>query len=129
MKATNKIIKYTLKIKTEERKGNWPKELQMVLWSYNTTPRSTTGELTFTLTYGCKVMVPVEIGAGSFRRDNYNFEGNEVKQRLYLDLVEETRASSQIILAAYYNTKVKAFPLKVGDLVLRKMMPNMRVRG
>ena len=39
-------------------------------------------------------MVPVEIGVGSFRRDNYNPNDNEVNIRLYLDLVEETRAAS-----------------------------------
>ena len=40
--AINKIIKHTLKAKLEESKGNWPDELPRVLWSYNTTPRSTT---------------------------------------------------------------------------------------
>jgi len=42
--AINKIIKHTLKAKLEEKKGDWPEELPMVLWSYNTTPRTTTGE-------------------------------------------------------------------------------------
>ncbi|XP_063942182.1 uncharacterized protein LOC135149932 [Daucus carota subsp. sativus] len=36
--AVNKIIKHTLKAKLEEKKGCWPEELPMVLWSYNTTP-------------------------------------------------------------------------------------------
>ncbi|WOH00578.1 hypothetical protein DCAR_0519944 [Daucus carota subsp. sativus] len=89
--AVNKIIKHTLKAKLEEKKGCWPEELPMVLWSYNTTPRSTTGETPFTLTYGCEAMVPVEVGAGSFRRDNYDPENNEVNHRLYLGLIEEVR--------------------------------------
>lgn len=61
---------------------------------------------------------------------------NEVNHRLYLDLVEEVRATSQLKLVAYqqrtrkyFNGKVRARPLKVGDLVLRKMMPNMRTPG
>lgn len=66
MEAVNKIIKHTLKTKLEESNGNWPEELLMVLWSYNTTPRSTTRESPFVLTYGCEAMVPVEIGAGSY---------------------------------------------------------------
>ncbi|XP_074347130.1 uncharacterized protein LOC141685956 [Apium graveolens] len=50
--VVHKIIKHTLKTKLEERKGNWPEELPKVMWSYNTTPRSTTGETPFMLTYG-----------------------------------------------------------------------------
>ncbi|XP_074327395.1 uncharacterized protein LOC141665314 [Apium graveolens] len=129
-KAVNKIIKHTLKAKLEEKKGYWPEELPMVLWSYNTTPRTTTGESPFTLAYGCEAMVPVEIGSGSFRRDNYNPTDNEVNHRLYLDLVEEVRATSQLKLAAYqqrtrkyFDKKVRARPLQVWDLVLRKSSP------
>ncbi|XP_074336436.1 uncharacterized protein LOC141673582 [Apium graveolens] len=47
--AINKIIKHTLKAKLEESKENWPEELPKVLWSYNTTPRSTTRETPFSL--------------------------------------------------------------------------------
>ncbi|XP_074378382.1 uncharacterized protein LOC141719919 [Apium graveolens] len=50
----------------EEKKGAWPEELAQVLWSYNTTPRTTTRETPFSLVYGCEAMVPVEVGAGSF---------------------------------------------------------------
>ncbi|XP_074363508.1 uncharacterized protein LOC141704072 [Apium graveolens] len=78
-------------------------------------------------------MVPVEVGSRSLRRDRYTEEVAEVNQRLYLDLLEETRQNSQLRLAAYqqrtaryYNKKVKGQLLKVGDLVLRKVMPNTK---
>ncbi|XP_060974106.1 uncharacterized protein LOC133039271 [Cannabis sativa] len=78
--VVNKIIKHTIKGKLEERKGVWPDELSQVLWSYNTTPRSTTGETPFLLTYGCEAMVPVEIGAEAIIvRDVFNVEQNEEK--------------------------------------------------
>nr|XP_017221509.1 PREDICTED: uncharacterized protein LOC108198257 [Daucus carota subsp. sativus] len=131
--AVNKIIKHTLKTKLEDSKGNWPEELPMVMWSYNTTPRTTTGESPFVLNYGCEAMVPIEVGAGSFRRDYFEKQDNDVNQRLYLDMIEEIRATSQIRLAAYqqrtaryYNSKVKAHPFQVGDLVLRKVVLNNR---
>ncbi|XP_074327404.1 uncharacterized protein LOC141665323 [Apium graveolens] len=118
----------------EEKKGAWPEELAQVLWSYNTTPRTTTGETPFSLVYGCEAMVPVEVGAGSFRRDNYDSQANEVNHRLYLDMIEETREEAQIRIAAYqqrtarhYNSKVRARTFKVGDLVLRRVMPNTKV--
>ncbi|XP_074352598.1 uncharacterized protein LOC141691736 [Apium graveolens] len=118
----------------QKKKGAWPEELAQVLWSYNTTPRTTTGETPFSLVYGCEAMVPVEVGAGSFRRDNYDSEANEVNHRLYLDMIEETREEAQIRIAAYqqrtarhYNNKVRARTFKVGDLVLRRLMPNTKV--
>ena len=132
--AINKIIKDILKAKLEESKGNWPEELPRVLWSYNTTPRSTTGETPFSLTYECEAMVLVEVGAGSIRRDHYDPQANEVNHYLYLDMIEETREDTQARLAAYhqrtaryYNRKVRTHPLKVGELVLRKVMPNTKV--
>ncbi|XP_074337424.1 uncharacterized protein LOC141674612 [Apium graveolens] len=96
-------------------------------------PRSTTGETPFMLTYGYEAMVHVEVGSGSLRRDCYRKEEAEFNQRLHLDLLEETRENSRLRLAAYqqraaryYNKKVKGQLLKVGDLVLRKVMPNTK---
>lgn len=124
----------TLKAKLEEKKGRYPGELPIMMWSYNTKPRTTTSETPFTLTYWCEAMVPVEVGASSFRRDNYDAENNEVNHKLYLDLNEEVRDTAQLKIVAYqqrtskyFEKKVRARPLMVGDLVLRKMMPNMRV--
>ncbi|XP_074360446.1 uncharacterized protein LOC141700634 [Apium graveolens] len=78
-------------------------------------------------------MVPVEVGSRSLRRDCYGKIDDEVNQRLHLDLLKETRENSQLRLAAYqqrtaryYNKKVKGQLLKVGDLVLRKVMPNIK---
>ncbi|XP_063947521.1 uncharacterized protein LOC135152038 [Daucus carota subsp. sativus] len=118
--AVNKIIKHTLKAKLEEKKGCWPEELPMVLWSYNTTPRSTTSETPFTPTYGCEAMVPVEVGAGSFRRDNYDTENIEVNHRLYLDLIEEVRDTAQLKLDAYQQRTRKYFDKKVRDRPLKR---------
>ncbi|XP_074347265.1 uncharacterized protein LOC141686107 [Apium graveolens] len=120
--------------KLEEKKGDWPEEMPMVLWSYNTTPRSTTGETPFMLTYGYEAMVPVEVGVGSLRRDLFVEEDAEVNQRLYLNLLDEARTNSQLKLVAYqqriaryFNKKLKFVPFKVGDLVLRKVMPNTKL--
>ncbi|XP_074360391.1 uncharacterized protein LOC141700577 [Apium graveolens] len=119
--------------KLEEKKGAWPEELAQVLWSYNTTPRTINGETPFSLVSGCEAMVPVEVGAGSFRRDNYDSKANEVNHRLYLDMIEETREDAQIRIAAYqqrttrhYNSKVRARTFKVGDLVLRRSCQTLR---
>ncbi|XP_074323553.1 uncharacterized protein LOC141660466 [Apium graveolens] len=131
--AVNKIIKHTLKTNVEERKGKCLKELPKVLWSYKTTPRSTTGESSFMLTYAYETMVPVEVGSGSLRRDHYAEGDAEVNQRPHLNLLEEARENSQLHLVAYqqrattyYNKKLKEKLLKVGDLILWKVMPNTK---
>ena len=46
-------------------------------------------------------MIPVEVGDGSFRREQYDPETNEVNHCLYLDMIEEVRANTQIRLASY----------------------------
>ncbi|XP_074373590.1 uncharacterized protein LOC141713931 [Apium graveolens] len=129
--AINKIIKHTLKAKLEEKKGDWMEEMPMILWSYNTTPRSTS---LFLLTYGYEVMVPVEVGVGSLRRDLFVEKDAEVNQRLHLDFLDEARMISQLKLIAYqkriaryFNKKVKYVPYKIEDLVLRKVMPNTKI--
>ncbi|XP_074347042.1 uncharacterized protein LOC141685863 [Apium graveolens] len=106
----------------------------MVIWSYNTTPRSTTGESPFMLTYEYEAMIPVEVGVGSLQRDLFIEKDAEVNQRLHLDLLDKVRMKSQLKLAAYqqriaryFNKKVKSVPHKVGDLVLRKVMPNTKI--
>ncbi|XP_074351417.1 uncharacterized protein LOC141690522 [Apium graveolens] len=78
-------------------------------------------------------MVSVEVGSGSLHIDRYAEEDVKIDQGLHLDLLEETRDNSQLRLAAYqqnaaryYNKKVKGHLLKVGDLVLQKVMPNTR---
>ena len=62
-------------MKLEDLKGRWADELPEVLWAYTTTAR-TTGETPFSLTYGYKAMVPVEIRARSLRKENYDLEQN-----------------------------------------------------
>lgn len=59
-----------------------------------TTPRTTTIESLFTLTYGFEAMVLVEVGAGSLRRNNYDPRNNEVSLKMYLDTIEGLIADS-----------------------------------
>ena len=42
-----------------------------------------------------EAMVPVEVEAGSLRRDNFEQEANKVNQRPHPDMVEEVRRESQ----------------------------------
>ena len=124
---TNRIILHGLKTCLNNAKGLWAKELNSVLWAYRTTPRTTTGESPFNLTYGSEAVLPVEITLQSFRIDHYDYQTNSKQRRTDLDLLEEIRQQANMKMvvfrqkmAKYYNSRVKARTFRVGDLVLRR---------
>ena len=47
-----------LKKRLDDAKGKWVEELSRVLWMYRTTPRRSTREIPFSMTYGAKVVIP-----------------------------------------------------------------------
>ena len=49
-------------------------DLLEMLWAYRTTARSITRETPFSLAYRYEAMVPVKLGAGFLRRDNFDPE-------------------------------------------------------
>ena len=85
----NKVIKHNLKMKLENLKGRWADDLPKVVWAKTAITWSTTRETLFSLAYGYEAMVPVELGAGSLRRDNFNPEQNMILQRRELYFLEE----------------------------------------
>ena len=89
VEALNKIIKHNLKTKLEDLKEKWVNKLPEVLWAYRTTIRTPTRETLFSLSYGYKAMVPVEIRMSSLRRKNYNQDENHLLQRSELSFLEE----------------------------------------
>ncbi|GAU47368.1 hypothetical protein TSUD_403710 [Trifolium subterraneum] len=57
--STNKVILQGLKKRLEAAKRLWVEELPMVMWSYHTTPHSSTQETPFKMMYGSDVMIPI----------------------------------------------------------------------
>ncbi|KAF8106166.1 hypothetical protein N665_0146s0012 [Sinapis alba] len=94
--ATNKTIIDGIKKRLDLKKGHWADELDGVLWSHRTTPRSATAKTPFSLAYGVEAMAPAEV-------NNY-----------------------QHLAESYYNKKVRSRPLQLGDLVLRKVFENTK---
>ena len=52
VEAVNKVIVSGLKKRLDDAKGKWVEGLSHVLWTYRTTPRKSTGETPFSMTYG-----------------------------------------------------------------------------
>ena len=127
--AVNKVIVNGLKKRLDDAKGKWVEELPHMLWTYRTTPRRSTGETPFLMTYGAEAVIPLETGFPTSRTSSFNPRGNDEQLTESLDLVEEKRESAMIQLAYYqqklkqgYDANVKLIPLTPGDLVLRKVV-------
>ena len=105
------------------------KELPHVLLTYRTTPRRSTGEIPFSMTYEAEAVIPLETGFPTSRTSSFNPRGNDEQLTKSLDLVEEKRESAMVQLAYYqqklkqgYDANVKLRPLTPSDLVLRKVV-------
>ena len=128
-KAVNKVIVSGLKKRLDDAKGKWVEELPHVLWTYRTTPRRSTGETSFSLTYGAEAVIPLKTGFPTTRTSSFNPKDNDEQLTRNLDLIEEKREDAMVQLAYYqqklkqgYDANVKLRPLTLGDLVLRKVM-------
>ena len=77
VKAINKIIVSGLKKRLDDAKEKWVEELPHVLWTYQTTPRRSTGKTPFSLTYGAKAMIPLETGFPMLRTSSFTPSSND----------------------------------------------------
>ena len=50
----------------------WAEYRSEILWSYHTTPHSTTQETPFRMVYGADAMIPVEINTPTWRREHFD---------------------------------------------------------
>ena len=128
-KAINKVIVNGLKKRLDDAKGKWVEELPHVFCTYQTTPRRSTRKTPFSMTYGAKAVIPLEIGFPTLRTSTFTSDGNDELLEKGLDLIEEQRKNVMIQLAYYqhklkqgYDTNVKLRPLAPKDLVLRKVL-------
>ncbi|XP_057746519.1 uncharacterized protein LOC130965775 [Arachis stenosperma] len=122
VESANKIIVKGLKKRLDEAKGLWAEELGSVLWSYRTTPQTSTGETPFRLTYGVEAVIPVEIGDSSPRK---TVGGND--EEAERDLVDEERNIAHVKelalkqrISLRYNHGVIRREFADDDLVLRR---------
>ena len=108
-------------------------ELSHVLWTYRTTPRKSTRETHFSMTYGAEAVIPLENGFPTMRTSIFTSDGNDELLKKNLNLVEERREDAMVQLAYYqhklkqgYDMNVKLRPLTPKDLVLRKVLGNTK---
>ena len=90
-----------LKKKLDDVKGRWVEELLHVLWTYRTTPRRSTGEIPFSITYEAKVVIPLETSFPTLRTNSFNPSSNNELLEKSLDFIKERRESIMVQLAYY----------------------------
>ena len=130
---TNRTLLKIIKTKLDDAKGARPEELPNVLWAYQTTARTPTGETPFRLTYGTEAVIRVKVGVTSTKREVFHKERNDDHLQINLDCLDEVREKASIKvtkyqqkMADYYNKRVKLRQLDIGDLVLCKVTPTTR---
>lgn len=110
---TNQTILQGLKMWLDKTKGLWIDKLHSVLLAYHTTHRLSINETPFSLAYGTKAIIPLEMSLPSNR---VNFDAQENSEHLHanLNLLKEDREKAHIQMAKYkqwishhYNSKVK----------------------
>jgi len=128
--SVNRVLLRGLKKRLEKAKGNGSEEIPRIMWSYHTTPQSTTKETPFSLIYGSNVMIPVEVQENSPRFPSFFVEESNEGRKLNLDLLDEVRDDGRInrealkrMVELKHKTKTKTWQFKVSDLVMRKVHP------
>ena len=82
-------------------KGRWAEELPNVLWAYRITPRRSTGETPFSLTYGAEAVIPTEVNLCNARVVRFDPAQNYELMVERLDQLEDCREAAIIQLAEY----------------------------
>ena len=129
VKVVNKVIVSRLKKRLNDAKGKWVEELPHVLWTYRITPRRSTEETPFSMTYGAEAVIPLETSFPTSRTSSFNPKDNNEQLTRSLDLIEEKRENAMVQLAHYqqklkegYDANVKLRTLTPGELVLCKVV-------
>ncbi|XP_060190734.1 uncharacterized protein LOC132620012 [Lycium barbarum] len=132
--STNKTILKVLKRRIGKAKRNWPDVLPKVLWSYRVTHKTSTGETPFLLVYGVEALVPIEVMESNIRYVHPIDTENMEAMKDGLNLLKEHREFALIKLMAqkqqverYYNNKTKLRQIKLGDLVMRMLIPATKI--
>lgn len=75
--VSNRIILATFKKRLESSETKWVDELPAIIWAFQMTPYSVTKKTPFSLAYGSKVVVLMEIGEPTLRISAYEGASNQ----------------------------------------------------
>ena len=80
----------------DDAKEKWVEELPHVLWTYRTTPRRSTEETPFSMTYGAEIVIPLKTRFPTLRTSSFMPSSNDGLLEKSLDLIKEQRENGPI---------------------------------
>ncbi|GKA80516.1 reverse transcriptase domain-containing protein [Tanacetum coccineum] len=96
VERANRSLGEGIKARLDERSKNWLEEISHVLWAHRTMIKSSNGETPFSLTYGTKATIPVEINMPTLKTVEVDIIKNDEALEINLDLLEERREQATI---------------------------------
>jgi hypothetical protein len=131
--AFNKVLCKLLKKVVSQNKKQWHEKLLNAVWAHRTTTRTSTGMTPYSMVYGGKAVLPLEVKIASLRVAIHEklIDDETVKLRSNkLDNTEEKRLHALQNLEAYQARMTRAFDkrlkrrsFKEGNLVLAVVRP------
>ena len=98
---TNETLLKIIKAQLDEAKGAWTKEFPNVLWAYRTIARTPIGETPFSLTYGTKAVIPIELEITSTKQEVSHEGNNDDQLRINLDCLDESKDGASYKMVEY----------------------------
>ena len=89
VESANKEILNGIKKKIEGTKGTWDEHLIGILWASRTIVKEATGHTPFSLVYGSKAVLSVEIRIPLTIITYYSYSENDNQKRVNLDLLQK----------------------------------------
>nr|XP_023921306.1 uncharacterized protein LOC112032784 [Quercus suber] len=80
----------------DDAKEKWVKELPHVLYTYQTTPHKSTGDMPFSMTYGAEAVIPLETGFPMLRTSSFTLSNNDELLKKILDVIEERKENAMV---------------------------------
>ncbi|GKV48997.1 hypothetical protein SLEP1_g55771 [Rubroshorea leprosula] len=94
--SINKGILEGIKSRLDEFKAKWVNELNNVLWAYQTTNQTTTGETLYYLAFWTEEVIPVKIKVPSLRVSHFDATLNEQLLRENLDFLDKVHEQARL---------------------------------
>ncbi|GAA0183629.1 hypothetical protein LIER_31007 [Lithospermum erythrorhizon] len=109
VEVMNRTIFLGIKKNLLESWKKWYEELDRILWSYQTTPSSATGEMPFNLVYDTKTVLPLEVCLPNIRQIGYEEDQNNTRLRELLDFGDEGRDIVIVKMQKYKQAMAKFY--------------------
>nr|GEW43910.1 reverse transcriptase domain-containing protein [Tanacetum cinerariifolium] len=96
MERANRSLGEGIKARLDERSKKLLEEISHVLWAHRTIIKSSNGETPFSLTYGTKAVIPIEIGMPTLQTSEVDMIKNNEALEINMELLEEKREHTAI---------------------------------